>query len=248
MSRRGAFSEFVFDSLSLIEVNEMKSQWTAMTKRAAMIRLAAWFLGLAAFFAGGTVRADLIVDGGFEQGANGQTNPPGWTFTPAVSGSSAFVKDTTLAIFSSYSGVNDYWFGATGTTFDTITQAVPTTTGQSYTLSYFLQIENDGLGGPPDEFQVRWNGAVISDLIVGSPFYSILPYEQFTFSVTGGPGATTNLSFAGIEHAAYWQLDNVSLAAVPEPSSLVLATFAAVGLGLAGWRRQRKALAHVPTL
>src|SRR5215469_17261767 len=96
--------------------------------------------------------ANLIVNGDFETG-----NFTGWTVTPAASGSIIFVNlgpgpDTTFGAF----------FGATGTTFDSISQTFATTPGASYTLNFFYQVTNLGAPIPANNgFDVLWNGVSI---------------------------------------------------------------------------------------
>jgi hypothetical protein len=175
--------------------------------------------------AAGPVAADpinLVTNGGFEAGPVFSSTPIGWTFTPASDGGS----DAGVNFGSGpHSGNNFYSFGAVGNAFDSISQAIPTVPGQPYTLSYFVSL--DFSSGAPDEFQALWNGAVLSDLVPASG--ASFGYTQFTFTVFGSAGATTDLTFQGINNPSWFNLDDVSVVAVPEP-----ATFALFGLGVAG--------------
>ena len=111
-------------------------------------------------------------------------------------------------------------------------QDLPTTIGQSYSLSFWYHPL-----GTPDELQVRWGGNVAVD-IINQPNG---PYAMFLATVVA-TSATTRLEFLGRQDPGWNGVDDIcvdtpngscaSAAAVPEPMSLVL-----LGSGLVGLRR-----------
>jgi hypothetical protein len=182
-------------------------------------------------------RADLVTNGGFETG-----DTTGWTFTPAASGSDFYVGSTPLSnpgpSTPTHSGNYAANFGAVGSQFDTLSQTLATTAGQSYTLSYWVSHDSTNA---QNEFQVSWNGTVIQDLVNASAF----DWTNYTFTVTA-TGPTTTLQFAGYEVPAWFGLDDVSVNPaganpVPEPASLALLGLGGLGLFGYGWRRRQVA-------
>jgi hypothetical protein len=170
--------------------------------------------------------ANLIINGDFETGTFS-----GWTVTHAPSGSLIFVDhgpgpDTTFGAF----------FGATGNDFDTISQTFATTPGASYTLSFFYQVTNT-MEPAHNGFDVLWNGVSIGGGLF--PQFDVNPgWGTFTFTeVATGP--STTLAFEGRNLPAYDFLDDVSVEAVPEPSTLALLGLAAVGTGFVVYRRRK---------
>ena len=81
-----------------------------------------------------TGTAVTVVNGGFESGPVGSSAPAGWTYLNAFgTGSGGTVED-----FSAQTGSYESYDGATPAS-DAIPQAIATTTGDLYTISFFLE-------------------------------------------------------------------------------------------------------------
>jgi Protein of unknown function (DUF642)/PEP-CTERM motif len=192
--------------------------------------------------AGGQARGDLVVNGGFETG-----NYSGW----AQSGSFSVVTGGpghVGAYIGGYGPNSGNYYAALGTVRvpGTLSQTLTTTPGQSYTLSFFLASD----GGTPNEFRVDWNGVTIFD----QSNIAKQGYTKYSFQVQAG-GTATPLAFLERNDPGYLSLDDVSVPSIggaggqggsggsapstaPEPSSLMLLGFGA--LGLAGYARVRR--------
>jgi hypothetical protein len=168
--------------------------------------------------------ASLVVNGGFETG-----DFTGWTLT-GDTGFSSVVSDLPVP----QSGMFGASFGPFQTTGG-ISQTLTTVAGTTYVLDFWLQAEVDPLGAAgPNSFAATWGGATVKSLL-NSPAFG---YQHLTFNVTA-TSASTDLAFNFRNDPAFWDLDNVSVTAVPEPE-----TWALLGLGLAAIaavRRRRRA-------
>jgi hypothetical protein len=193
--------------------------------------LIALCLGLVATCCG-RARANLVVNGGFETEApsNCQTPanpstcnlpPPGW----AVAGDGVSI-DTAFP----HTGIYDIAFArpSTDPNVGMLSQAITTTLGQNYTLTFFAVDES---GFPFNMFTVSYGG--FTDTITGDEASFVYTEESFTV-----PGAgAQNLVFEGINDIAAWNLDDVSLnlqsTGVLEPAgSALLGTALMLWLGL----------------
>lgn len=150
---------------------------------------------------------NLVQNPGFETG-----DFTGWNILPADVGSDFHVfTGTSFA----QSGTFGAAFGAVGNLDDTISQTLPTVSGVSYDLSFWL---SDLVNAPrQSDFHVLWdNTEIFSAPTTAFPF----TLESFTVTATGND----TLSFSGRNVPAWYSLDNVSVtaAAVPEPGYLAL--------------------------
>jgi hypothetical protein len=184
-------------------------------------------VGLACLVAVPLGAANLVLDPGFEAGGAVTCNGaavcgpihPAWTFTDAASGTDYGV-DTS----NQHSGTNAFFFaGTTAGSYDAIQQALSTTPGQFYTLTFWL---NTSFNHSDADFQVFWNGTMIYDDPAGVDIAHQFPYTQLSFGSLQATGSSTVLEFDGYNVPSGDYLDDIAVdsavASVPEPASWVL--------------------------
>jgi hypothetical protein len=181
--------------------------------------------------------ANLVVNGGFE---NGKT---GWSFSTPGTGVFAVeygqFADSTIA----YGGNYALWIGNSQPA-DSISQTIATTAGTSYTFDFYLRhIQQGG----PCEFIAQWGDTAI--LSLGDQFKNDTDFAwqeyQYTVSATG---SSTTITFEGYDGPSWYVLDDVSVevytpndgsATVPEPSTLAI-LLGLGGFGIVGsWQKRR---------
>lgn len=171
---------------------------------------------IVSLFTATTALADnLVVNGGFETG-----DFTGWTLTgggcvgaigsappPGCSGVDADPGP--------HSGTFAAYLGPNGQT-DTLSQSLATNPGQTYEVDFFLA--NTSLAGAttPNTFTAAFGDPLLNLTDAGA-----FGYTEYQYWVTA-TGTSTDLSFSFRQDPAYWVLDDVSVSAVPEPSSLLL--------------------------
>jgi hypothetical protein len=156
--------------------------------------------------------ADIIINGGFEEG-----NFSGWT------ASSGTVATTNFDGFKPHAG--DF-FAAIGSahSLGTLSQTIGDTSGQSYTLSMFLGSD----GGTPNEFRVDWNNTTFYDRTnLPDTRGNNNQYDLLTFTVLGT--GTDTLTIYSRNDPGFLALDDVSLTPAPPdptpvPSTLVMSS------------------------
>jgi hypothetical protein len=171
------------------------------------------------------IAGNLVTNCGFETG-----NTTSWTFTPAAAGSDFFIGSTPT--YGVNSGHFDANFGATASLPDTLSQTLPTTAGNFYTVSFFLA-NDTGCGASNCSFTASWDG--VTEVIAPTTAFG---FTRFGFTALG-IGSDT-LTFAGDQAPAWYGLDDVSAlpgSPTPEPSSILL--FGSGLLGLGGILRRR---------
>jgi hypothetical protein len=135
---------------------------------------------------------NLVVNGGFDTGKF-----TGWTI-------GSYQPDQTIITTNSEAGAYAAALGpASGD--GSLSQSIPTTAGQQYTLTFWLANMSSG----PDDFTAKWNGNAVLAL-VNAPAQG---YTEYTFTVTA-TGSTSNLEFDYRQDPTQWRLDSVSVTPV----------------------------------
>ena len=140
-------------------------------------------------------------------GAGGHFSGGVATSPDAHSGSNVFTLDSKLITDLNHQDA-----------FGTLAQTVATTTGQHYTLDFFLATDQVTA---PASVDVWWDLDEITSVSDQSTT-SVPGYTEYTFDVVGGPGSSSKLEFMfenldsaivvkGPDTVATWYLDDVSL-------------------------------------
>ncbi|UPK03727.1 PEPxxWA-CTERM sorting domain-containing protein [Bradyrhizobium sp. 170] len=122
-----------------------------------------------------------------------------------------------------------------------IEQALATTAGQSYDLSFFV---TEG-AGPTSELTVFWNGVKIADVL--NPANNTYPggWNQFTYTGLLATSAVTSLQVHGRQDPGGMAFDDfdvhASVAAIPEPSTWAMMILGFAGVGFMTYRRRKVA-------
>jgi hypothetical protein len=141
-----------------------------------------------------TVSANLVQNGGFETGDFTSWTQFGNTNYTAVTTNSAYV----------HSGQYGAELGPVST-LGYLSQAVPTSAGETYLLSLWL---TNPSGETPNEFLVAWNGTTLFD----QTSLGALAWTNLQFIVTATSSSTV-LEFGFRDDQAYLGLDDISVAA-----------------------------------
>ncbi len=168
--------------------------------------------------------SNLVVNGQFSS-LDANNMPTHWTFTPAPSDSDFYIYTLNLNNLG-----NAAAFGATGTQDDTLSQAINTTAGDSYRISFDLTTN-----GTPNDFSASFGG------VTGYTETNAVMTANLISFLAVANNSSTLLSFAGLNVPAFNFLQDVSVTpvtATPLPASglLMLSALALVG-GLALRRR-----------
>jgi len=181
-----------------------------------MKTLALHTLAAAAVAFAGSAQAQLVINGGFETG-----DFSGWTESGVIG--TMYGVDTAGPHQGNYSA----FFGAS-TPAAWISQAVATTAGQAYRISFWFDRSPQTTSGL---FSVTFGGAqVFND--PGTTF----AFGLVTVNVVAN-SSSSELRFAANNNSDFYTLDSVSVTAVPEPApaALLAAGLAAMAL----WRRRK---------
>jgi hypothetical protein len=159
---------------------------------------------VAAFVLPNIASADLVFNGGFESGdftgwiLSG--NPIRGIVDMANPHSGQFAADLTALDSQSF-----------------MEQFLATTPGAMYDLTYFLDVSKPFTSGTVVEFLAQVNGVTVFDQTNIPP----QPYTRYSFPFIA-TGISTDLKFGFRYDAGAFFLDDISVNAVPEPSSLWL--------------------------
>jgi hypothetical protein len=173
-------------------------------------------------------RADVVINGGFETG-----NFTGWTGglpnDIVFSGipNSAYVHTGNFGV----------GFGSSGLPLSTLSQTLTTVASTTYDVSFWL----NSSGLTPNEVSLAWGGTTIFD----QTNISANGWKQYSFIETASSNSTL-LAFGLRQDEGYSGLDDVSVAAVPEPSTWAMMLLGFVAIGFAMYRRNPRWASWTP--
>ncbi len=178
-------------------------------------------------FASVAVGQNLVLNGNFATG-----DFTDWTLTGNQQDVGVCNASTCPGGFAPLSTYAAY-FGPVGS-YATLSQMIPTTPGDQYTLTFYLA---DPVAGTPNYFSSSFGNATLTLNNWGTAF----GWQEFNL-ITTVTGSSTELSFTFRNDPAYWFLDNVTIlqgssGTVPEPSSVLL--FGSGLLGVFGLARRK---------
>jgi hypothetical protein len=196
-------------------------------------------------------RASLLTNGSFEDGtlindgnstmtfSAGPTNIVGWA---AVGRQVSWIEAGNPFGLSAQDGSRflDLTAYITGAPFGGVSRTIDTIAGQQYVLSFYLGTYTQRWGGPPVSILASAGGT--NQTFAVSTTSTASTWTPFSMSFTA-TSASTPITLTGAAGFQYIGLDNVSVdpsgaPATPEPGSYALI---AIGLGLLGMARQRRA-------
>ena len=179
-------------------------------------------------------QASLLTNGSFESPGIAT----GWTILaglPGWSASAAGVELRNGAVGTAQQGSN---FVELDTTINSaIWQNVSTEAGHDYVLSGYFS-PRISVAAASNDIDVFWNGTKLSTLGGTGTGLSAHAWSKFSYTVTGTGADVLRFAATGLSDSLGGSLDNVSLSAVPEPTSLAL-VLAALGAAGAVARRRK---------
>jgi len=175
-------------------------------------------------------QATIVFNGGFETG-----DLTGWTLTNAsvydavcqaghpIGAATCIVHSGNYAMSLGHAG------GVT-----TLSQSLATTPGVLYNLEFYLANDNPSDVGT-ETFEVMWDGSSVYSLSSPQPSF---PYTLVSLDVTATSNSTT-LAFLAEQDPSQWFLDDVSVQAIPEATTMFMVVVGLVTAGLARRSRRR---------
>jgi hypothetical protein len=178
------------------------------------------------FATSSTAIANLVVNGDFETG-----DLTGWAEVGGTPGSWWVIGTPSGAI--PHSGTYNATTDTARPTFQYISQSIATTPGQSYTVEFWL---SNADATNYNEFVARWDGTPKIELLnlpYDSPNYTYYSYTAVA------AGTSTTIAFGYRDNPGWYDLDDISVTAVPIPGAVWLLGSGLVGL-VAFRRRMKK--------
>jgi hypothetical protein len=179
------------------------------------------------FATSSTAVADLVVNGGFETG-----DLTGWTEVGTTPGSWWVIGIPMGAI--PHSGTYNATTDSARPTFQYIAQSIATTPGQSYTVEFWL---SNTEANNYNEFVARWDGTPMIQLL-NLPPDDVGVYTPYSYTAVA-TGTLATIDFGYRDNPGWYDLDDISVTAVPIPGAIWLLGSGLVGL-VAIRRRMRK--------
>jgi hypothetical protein len=165
---------------------------------------------------------NLVVNGGFETGDFTGWTPVAVSFPIYIVNTAPFVHSGNYA--AQIAGYSD---GP-----DTLSQTITTAPGQDYALNFWRYIDD---GGNTTSLVVKWDNTVVYSELNTGPFET---YQGISATVVGTGSDTLEFVCANDPSETY--LDDVSVTAVPEPTTLVSGALMLLPFGSSVARKLRK--------
>jgi hypothetical protein len=193
---------------------------------------------LAASFGAAHAGPNLVVDGSFEDQAQGAgswsvyNTINGWT---TVGGSGIELRNNVAG--AAFDGVNFVELDSYNNS--AMAQTLTTVAGASYDLS-FAYSARTGVAAASNLVEVLWNGISVASITADGSGLSGNDWHVFSYAVTGTGSDTLVFRAGGTNDSLGGSLDAVGItAAVPEPSTYAM-MFLGLGLIGASLSRRRK--------
>ena len=166
-------------------------------------------------------RADIVVNGGFEDG-----NFTGWT--GGLPDNVVFSGSPN----SAYVHTGSYGVGFGSNSLTTLSQTLSTVAGTSYDVTFW--INSNGLS--PNEVKLSWGGTKIFE----EKNIAADGWTEFSFIETATSNSTV-LAFGLEQRSGYSGLDDISVTAVPEPATWAMMLLGFAAVGFVAYRRNHRA-------
>jgi hypothetical protein len=185
-------------------------------------------------FAGSSHAQNLVQNPGFEDSTS-PTSSPGWTLVAghgtvfdngAQEEGAAIHPDEGPPPGNAHTGVWDVQFGATNpddATAGTLSQAITTTPGSTYLVTFFLM----NTDGPHNTFLATFGGQTVLSLNDAAAFQ----YTEYSLQLKA-TSTSSVLAFSAEQDPGFFYLDDVSVEAAPAP--VIGGGLTSFGLLLAG--------------
>jgi hypothetical protein len=173
---------------------------------------------MALMFGTPAAQANLVVNGGFETGTLS-----GWT----LSNNDGFTNVSTNPFYV-HSGTHGLAFGNVGSDA-TLSQNLATVAGTTYDVSFWFHNE----GSTPNQIALDFGGTQIFSQTNTGP----ANWTEYSFLETATSNSTS-LVFDLRNDPSFSGLDDISVSAVPEPSTWAMMILGFVGIGFMAYRRK----------